>query len=244
MNSRSLTTIFLLGYSLATAGAAAPKEDFQSVKIEETVAIAFPEALVPIFHEGEVHVAMSVDPEGNLVEWLVTRYTHKRFADAAIEAFPHWKFEPARFKGQPIGSCFELRLLFEVRGVIVSVSSMDVVESFMNSMHREDAYAPCRLGELDRIPTPLNAVAPPYPSELYDRGERGQVTVDFYIDETGRVRIPSVVDAGENIFAPFAVAAVRQWKFEPPTRRGRPVLVHAQQLFRFQPAVAAATAAR
>jgi outer membrane biosynthesis protein TonB len=33
----------------------------------------------------------------------------------------------------------------------------------------------------------------------------------------------------------LAVVALRQWKFEPPARNGRPVLVKATQVFNFGP---------
>jgi len=67
----------------------------------------------------------------------------------------------------------------------------------------------------------------------------GKVSVEFYIDETGRVRMPSVDletnEAYEDLSA-TAIAAVGQWQFEPPTVKGRPVLVVAHQDFTFQPA--------
>ena len=238
MNSRSLTSILVFGWAFATAGLASPVQEFQTIKAIETIPIRFPEELVPLYHEGRVNVAISVDDGGHLTEWLVTRYTDKLFADAAIAAVPHWKFEPARIAGRPISSRCVLQLLFEVRGAIVTLDGIEAVESFMHSVQHDDAYAPCELSKLDSAPTPLHAVQPAYPSELYDRHTTGTVMVDFYVDETGTVRMPSVVDSDQSVFAPFAVAAIRQWKFEPPTRKGRPVLIHVQQLFRFQPAVA------
>jgi TonB family protein len=62
------------------------------------------------------------------------------------------------------------------------------------------------------------------------------VTVEFYIDEQGNVRMAAVprTSAGD-AYAAAAVAAVEQWRFEPPLRRGQPVLVLAQQEFNFRP---------
>jgi TonB family protein len=64
------------------------------------------------------------------------------------------------------------------------------------------------------------------------------VVVDFYIDETGAVRMPYVTGRPHTLLANLAVDAVRQWKFEPPTRNGTPVLVHARQVFHFNPMAA------
>jgi TonB family protein len=62
------------------------------------------------------------------------------------------------------------------------------------------------------------------------------VTVEFYIDEQGNVRMAAVPrESAGDIYAAAAVAAVEQWRFEPPLRKGRPVLVLAQQEFNFRP---------
>jgi outer membrane biosynthesis protein TonB len=37
------------------------------------------------------------------------------------------------------------------------------------------------------------------------------------------------------MYAAAAVSAVEQWRFEPPLRKGAPVLVYAQQEFSFHP---------
>jgi TonB family protein len=66
--------------------------------------------------------------------------------------------------------------------------------------------------------------------------EAHDVTVEFYIDEQGRVRMAAVPrEAADDIYSAAAVAAVEQWRFEPPLRKGKPVLVLVEQLFRFRP---------
>jgi len=63
---------------------------------------------------------------------------------------------------------------------------------------------------------------------------RGSVNVEFYIDETGAVRLPSLAP-GENLeLGSLAIAALSQWRFNPPTSRGRAVLVKAVQTFNFK----------
>jgi TonB family protein len=80
-------------------------------------------------------------------------------------------------------------------------------------------------------------VNPVYPNQLA-KGGGGRVSVGFYIDEQGRVRMPSVSietnEANEELAA-AAVTAVSQWQFETPTCKSRPVLVLAQQEFSFKP---------
>ena len=51
----------------------------------------------------------------------------------------------------------------------------------------------------------------------------GQVYVIFVVDEQGRVQNPKVQRSSDPIFERAALTAVRQWKFEPGKREGRPV---------------------
>ncbi len=236
--------IVLLAATLPVAFAqtnASPPNRFQEIKsarIIQTVDPVFPEALIPVYRNGgRVDLLISVDADGHLADWLVTRYTDKLFATAAVDALRHWEFEPARVMGDPVPVCIELRFAFEVKGVVVSTTLGDTVTAMFNSiMH--DAYQPCSLRDLDRIPVPLAMVRPVYPQQFAEHGAVGDVVVDFYIDETGAVRLPYVTGWPHTLLANVAVDAVRQWKFEPPTRNGLPVLVHARQVFRFNPIAA------
>ena len=219
-------------------------KDFQSVKIIETTTPAFPEDLIPTYHNGGyARVEISVTEEGKLGEWLVTGYTHRRFADAALEAIKDWAYEPARLMGEPISVSITLTFNFEVKGVVISSTGADLIAArFAEMLGERDAYTTCTLRELDRIPVPRNTVVPAYPKTLADRGVHGEVTVEFYIDEQGTVRMPFVVGRPDNTLANLAVDAVRQWSFEPPTRDGRPVMVHVRQPFRFKPTAPAVPA--
>ena len=62
------------------------------------------------------------------------------------------------------------------------------------------------------------------------------------------MRVPSVSVEDDSLLTSLAVAALRQWRFEPPTRNGNPVLVRASQVFNFggsaKPAPAPAPAAQ
>ncbi len=100
------------------------------------------------------------------------------------------------------------------------------------------AFMARTLSQLDRTPTPIKIVRPAYPKTLARSSRGGHVTVEFYIDEQGHVRMPSVdrqtIEANEELAA-AAVTAVEQWQFEPPLLKGRPVLTLAQQDFSFKP---------
>jgi hypothetical protein len=64
------------------------------------------------------------------------------------------------------------------------------------------------------------------------------VLVDFYIDETGRPRMAAADVEGNVEVTSACLQAIEQWRFTPPTRRGRPVTIRACQRFDFRPSVA------
>ena len=231
------TLVICSGLTLATAvfGQFGPQvPEWQSVKIVQTVDPVFPFPLTQQgLTRGEARVAVNTDAKGRLVEWLVVGFTRAEFANEAVDVIKKWAFVPARMRGEPVGTTIEIYFYFEARGVVVSTTTIDELERATLFETGRYVYQPCSLRELDRIPTPLTTVAPVYPSELARKGVHGRVSVDFYIDETGVVRMPAVSPRDNSELTVLSLEALRQWRFEPPTRNGKPVLVKASQVFSF-----------
>ncbi|MES2694561.1 MAG: TonB family protein [Verrucomicrobiota bacterium] len=76
---------------------------------------------------------------------------------------------------------------------------------------------------LDRTPNAKFQGAPIYPFEQKRLGERGEVMVDFVVDETGSVIHANVVSSSNRAFEENTLRAVMKWKFEPGKRNGRVV---------------------
>lgn len=208
--------------------------DRQSVHIYQRSEPIFPRAALEAgLNEGEVRVALSIDPRGQLEEWLVVGYTHPSFGDAAVSALKQWTFDPMRLNGEAMGAQIDINFYFRATGVVVSVNVNSEVERLFAKMGLNASW-PCTMKELDSIPTPINAVAPPYPEDLRKHGISGEVVVEFYIDKDGNVRMPAVTSADHLELGILAAGTVRDWKFEPPTCGGRRVLVKARQVFNFR----------
>lgn len=83
----------------------------------------------------------------------------------------------------------------------------------------EDLFS---LGDLDQKPRPVRQTPPNVTKEMRKRGP-GTVHVVFVVDKDGRVEAPVVQKSTDSIFDTPAVNAVKQWKFEPGMRGGKPV---------------------
>ncbi|MFZ5497353.1 MAG: TonB family protein [Verrucomicrobiota bacterium] len=208
-------------------------EPDSGIGIEQVGVLVYPPAMTAEgVYSGEVRAVIGVDAEGRLSDWLITGYTRRHFAEVAAAAIQRWKYEPARVGGVRRASRANVLFEFRNQGVVVQTLPGALLrQALLSVLESHYEYRPCHLRELDRIPTPIHVVSPAVRLEEQKRS----VTVEFYIDEQGRVRLPAV-DRGsaDDLLAAAAVAAVEQWRFEPPLRKGQPVLVYAQQEFSFQ----------
>ncbi len=228
----------LLCFGLAfpyQAHASAPPATPALPEIVQTVTPVFPPQMERVgITSGHVKLVIKVDKTGKLEDLLVTEYTQQPFANEATEAVKHWTFAPAWVGTEAVGWIRELNLSFRADGIMVQLDPTEAPPSRLKmTEHRDEfiGYRACSLRDLDRIPVPRHVVPPTAPL----RADAGPVTVEFYIDEEGRVRIPVARQTTDAVFANAAVEAVSQWQFEPPTCKGKPVLVHAFQIFTIKP---------
>jgi len=204
------------------------------VGIEQVGVLIYPAKMLESgIDSGEVRISISVDKEGVLQDCLITAYTAREFADVALAAIKRWRYRPAKAGGSPTASRSDLAFEFRNDGVVVqAMHSAQLRRAYFSSLNERYEYKPCRLRDLDHIPTPVHVVSP----AVNSAEKMHTVTVEFYIDEEGNVRMPAVPrESAGDVYAAAAVAAVEQWRFKPPLRKGEPVLVLAQQEFNFRP---------
>lgn len=238
MNSKRFSQSFfaLAALAAAVAPGRAETRTLEPLRIIQTTEPQFPVALDTLtVSNGEACVLINVDADGKLADWLVLSYTHKAFADETVRALQEWRYEPARLNGERIGVRVPVTFTFETKGRIVSAIPTDYFEYFVRSWRGEYViFQVCRPQELDQPLQVLKAVKPRYAADgKRPGGANGRILLDFYVDETGRPRMPVVMNATDNLLAAAAVNALEQWRFAVPTRGSMPVAVHAQQEFVF-----------
>lgn len=206
----------------------------ERLKIEPTYMPQLsPVMLMEGITQGKVVVAIEVSAEGKLTDFLVLAHTHPALARNCINALKLWKYVPARIDGVPVPVLTELTIHFSAEGVVISRNMMDLDDFMQRMVERRLALTRRPASALDSAPVVLTKVAPKYAREAEEQGVRGEVTVHFYIDEKGAVRMPSVEGEPHPYLAQQALDAVRVWRFTPATSRGKPVMVSARQNFSF-----------
>ena len=227
------SVLLVLGATLALPASAA----FESIKFgSDNPQPMFPLVLkVDGITRGKAIIAISVGADGRLADKLVLGYTNQLFAKACLDVLKEWQFTPAKLDGVPVPAKTELTFNFSLEGAVISANIVNhfYFDHFETLGDGYYVYRPCKPDEIDRVPAPVSTVTPKYAVEAEQQGLRGRVEVRFYIDEQGAVRLPAVTSEVPAYLADTAVAAVREWRFEPPTHRGRPVLVAASQVFDF-----------
>ena len=201
-------------------------------------------AAIRSIDEGWATVAIEVDAEGALSDYLVTGYSYPVFGSAAEMLIRNAQYEPATDDGRPIAVRMEVPIEFKTSGIRINSDWDAIVELYLHTNRVTDqSYRIAGMADLDRIPVPLHIVDPTYSHEMAADGIIGSATIDFYIDHDGAVRMPAIADSEHVELGQIALAAVKEWLFESPTREGKTVAVRAIQEFRFSEAQGAAVSA-
>lgn len=226
----------LLAGAATGRGFAAVVPGDRPLKIIQTTELRLREPNNPeIPAHGEVRVVILVDETGRLTDWLVLSYSHRMLADTVLGGLKEWRYEPARKQGRPIGLRSVVRILFESRGRVISVQGGDVFSALVSET--VNPHFVNRQAEPSEVDQPLGIAEmarPRFPAQLVGRGpEASSVLIDFYVDEAGRPRMPVILGSEDPLFSLAALDALDSWRFVPPTRQGKPVVVHVRQEFVF-----------
>jgi protein TonB len=100
---------------------------------------------------------------------------------------------------------------------------VDVLSQLTAGGGAEDLDRVFSLADLDQRPQTVFQPPPTYPRDLRAAGRRGTVYVVFTVDPQGRVLDPAIQRSTDPAFDDAALDAVKRWRFEPGTRKGKKV---------------------
>jgi TonB family protein len=239
--SKYLVAILALFLPLSAFAVSEPDnfEHASFMKYEEPI---FPPSLkFDGITDGHVEIMIDINDDGTVADWIPLRSTHRLLTESVGRSLANWRFNPAKIDGEPVPVAQRIIFNFDHSGtVLISGTGMDLHMRWIRELGREDDRLAFELPDLDQLPEPVEIVRPLLPKEMAEKKMSGKVMVSFYIDRQGNVRIPVAIDwEGDIMFAQSAIHAITQWKFKPPTRRGRAVVVRAIQPFHFKPSTQA-----
>jgi protein TonB len=90
------------------------------------------------------------------------------------------------------------------------------------------------INDLDKKPRSVKQVAPIYPMDATRRGLSGYAQALFVIDQRGNVISVKITSASDPIFEKPTIDAIRQWKFTPGEKGGKPVVTRAESRIPYQ----------
>jgi len=217
----------LLPLSLAAAEIVPPQ-------IIQTDDVRFPPSLAnSALTTGEVLVLIGVTETGTLSDLLVMGYNHEAFVPEVEAALHRWRYEPGKIDGVPAAMRMSLRFEVGARKRVVALDANTTFAALTGEPGlNQGVNLLAKPSQLDTRIATERTVTPVHPGKALSL-PAGKVTLDFYVDQDGHARLPVVRAATHPAFAAAAIHALEGWKFSPPRRKGRPVIVHFQQDFVF-----------
>ncbi|MBN2346140.1 MAG: energy transducer TonB [Candidatus Aminicenantes bacterium] len=194
---------FVLWWALAAAFVlsvedAAKDDSGESPKIVKKVNPVYPEKAAKLGIEGMVRIEATTNEKGDVVSARIVPSENPQplLEKAALAAVRQWKYEPFMVNGK-------------AKGVTFTVT--------MNFALKRDKKAALALTAAAERPKILKKVNPVYPEEALQKRIEGMVRIEATTDEKGDVVSARIVpsESPQPLLEEAALAALRQWKYEP-----------------------------
>lgn len=203
----------------------------QPPKLINMAFAVYPRELLERGADGTVGINFVVDRSGHAGEFAVVSSTQPGFAQAIVAMLDASLFDPARKSGNPTSIVMRMDQKFSANGrgdVPVSQATKDLLSRLKSKKPIAE------LKELDAMPRAKSRREPVFPRALQGKTDHGEAVVEFFIDDDGTALLPRAVSASAEEFGYAAVQAVSQWKFEPPLKGGKAVIVRAEVPINFK----------
>jgi TonB family protein len=201
---KKMKKVFLLivAAGVLAAGSGLPAADASGAKpkIVKKVNPLYPEEAVKNRIEGVVLIEATSDEKGNVVSARVlpAKNPQPLLEEAALAAVRQWQYEPFLINGKAVGVTFTVTVTF----------ALDKDKKTVQDH-----------------PQIVKKVSPVYPEEAFKKGIEGVVLIEATSDEKGNVVSARVLPSKnpQPLLEEAALAAVRQWKYEPFLKNGKAV---------------------
>jgi TonB family protein len=183
--------------------------------------------------QGVVALECVVQPDGTIGDIEVTKSLDAGLDQEAIKAVKLWRFRPGRKDGKAVPVRVALEMTFALRDTPAAGGAMKpshfpvrpLTPGDTGAKSQSEAPIVYKPGQGVTAPVLIKEVKPRYTVEAKDAKIQGVVTLECVVlpDGTiGDVEVTTPLDAGLD---EEAIKAVKQWRFEPGKKDGKPVPV-------------------
>lgn len=230
----SIATSIAFGGSLLHAQLAPNDQSARTMQLDRFVVPEFPPFLRQAgVLQGTVAAAIGRDARGRAEDVLVLESSDPRFTDAALDAIREWRFKPLSPAPDTEDAAPVVRFLFTTGSVSVVPLTSTARGGSRRTVRADTPIELPNFSHLDQTPAILHHPPPEFPAALRGRVTQGTVVVKYFIDTTERVRLPTIISASDPALGAAALAAMRQWRYEPPRIDGKPVIALERHSFQF-----------
>ncbi len=158
--------------------------------------------------QGVVTMNVETDINGR-VKQVEVLSGHPFLNDAAVTAVKQWVYEPYIVNGQAKAVIFPVTVAFKL-------NDEPEAKNDQNALLRISA------GPFPRL---IKKVRPVYPKEALKKKIEGVVILEATIDKKGLVATGRIIKSPDTLLADAAMAAVKQWVYEPYLKNGKAMSV-------------------
>ncbi|MBP8256782.1 MAG: TonB family protein [Opitutaceae bacterium] len=189
----------------------------------------YPYALLREGVRGRAVVAYIVNEEGAVVQVRLQEASTPEFGAALVAAVEAFQFRPALKKGVPCLAMMVYQESFEGDGIAQLVGNEGTNLIRREKKKPQSIHGPDDLDDALKVSFRMPPIFP-----LNAKSDKGKAVVEFILDETGRARLPRIVNSSEDVFGYAAVQAVSTWRFAAPMVGGKPAAVRVRAPFAFE----------
>jgi TonB family protein len=171
--------------------------------------------------EGKVTLAVTVGADGTARSLQVVRGLGYGLDQNALVAVRDWHFAPAKRNGRAVESTARVDVEF-------SLKTAELNELIANDMAT-------RIGPGVTPPQVVHRSDPVYPATSASTKPEGAAVLDVVIPEDGVPRVIRVIRSLDWQFDEIAINALKEWRFSPAMKDGRPVKVRMNVAVEFTP---------
>ena len=181
-------------------------------RIVKSTPASYPDYGLTLRVEGTVTLEARVDVHGNLTSIRVVKGLGFGLDEQAIAAVRTWQFAPALKDGVPVEAITQIDVDFKLPASVGPPKTKGMSETV-------------RIGPGVIPPTVISRVQPDYTEEARAAKYEGTVVVKATIGVDGTLKVEKVLRELDHGLTENAVEALKQWKFKPGLKNGKPVAV-------------------